>query len=147
RAEPRVPRARSARPCLHLTNYRRPMRDYRERLRVPAVWWLVTGLCVLVLGTELFAGYSVVVGVVFYILLALVCGAVLAHWGGAVGGGGGGELRVDTARLPLARARDALAARLPWPRARAVPPVAIRVPLATAGQVRPLDQAQTRVMR
>lgn len=124
------------------------MRDYRERLRVPAVWWLVTGLCVLILGTELFAGYSVLVGVVFYVVLALICSATLLHWGGVVIGVSGGELRVDQARLPLARARDALAAGWPGrPRARAVPPVAIRLPLATAGQVRPLDQAQTRVMR
>jgi Protein of unknown function (DUF3093) len=126
------------------------MRDYRERLRVPAVWWLVTGVCVLILGTELFAGYSVTLGVVFYVLLSLICGALLLHWGGVVVEVSGRELRVDTARLPLARARDALAVRLPrlpWPRGRAVPPVAIRVPLATAGQVRPLDQAQTRVMR
>ena len=59
----------------------------------------------------------------------------------------GGELRVHTPRPLLARVRDALAARLPWHRRRAVPTVAIRVPLATAGEVRPLDQAQTRVMR
>jgi hypothetical protein len=126
------------------------MRDYRERLRVPAVWWLVTGGCVLILGTELFAGYSVTLGVVFYVVLALICSATLLHWGGVVIGVRGGELRVDQARLPLARARDALAARRPGRprrRARAVPPVAIRLPLATAGQVRPLDQAQTRVMR
>jgi hypothetical protein len=121
------------------------MRDYRERLRVPALWWLVTGVCVLILGTELFAGYSVLVGVVFYVVLALVCGAALLHWGGVVVEVSGGELRVDPVRLPLAKARDALAARLPRP--RAVPRVAIRLPLATAGQVRPLDQAQTRVMR
>ena len=123
------------------------MRDYRERLRVPAVWWLVTGVCVLILGTELFAGYSVIVGGVFYIVLALICGATLLHWGGVVVRVRGGELRVDQVRLPLARARDALTARLPRLRARAVPPVTIRLPLATAGQVRPLDQAQTRVMR
>ena len=124
------------------------MRNYRERLRVPAVWWLVTGVCVLILGTELFAGYSVIAGVVFYVVLALICSATLLHWGGVVVEVSGGELRVHPVRLPLAKARDALAARLPGrPRARAVPPVAIRLPLATAGEVRPLDQAQTRVMR
>jgi Protein of unknown function (DUF3093) len=126
------------------------MRDYRERLRVPAVWWLVTAVCVLILGTELFAGYSVTIGVVFYVVLALICSATLLHWGGVVIGVSGGELRVDQARLPLARARDALAAGQPRrrrPRARSVPPATIRLPLATAGQVRPLDQAQTRVMR
>ena len=123
------------------------MRDYRERLRVPASWWLVAGGCVLILGTELFAGYSVTVGVVFYIVLALICSATLLHWGGVVVEVSGGELRVHTPRPLLARARDALAARLTRHRRPAVPPVAIRVPLATAGQVRPLDQAQTRVMR
>ena len=123
------------------------MRDYRERLRVPASWWLVASGCVLILGTELFAGYSVTVGVVFYIVLALICSATLLHWGGVVVEVSGGELRVHTPRPLLARARDALAARLPWHRHPALPPVAIRVPLATAGQVRPLDQAQTRVMR
>jgi hypothetical protein len=95
------------------------MRDYRERLRVPAVWWLVTGACVLILGTELFAGYSVILGVVFYVVLALICSATLLHWGGVVVEVSGGELRVKPVRLPL----------------------------ATAGEVRPLDQAQTRVMR
>ena len=124
------------------------MRDYRERLRVPASWWLVAGGCVLILGTELFAGYSVTVGVVFYIVLALICSATLLHWGGVVVEVSGGELLVRAPRPLAARARDALAARLPGrPRARAVPPVAIRLPLATAGEVRPLDQAQTRVMR
>jgi Protein of unknown function (DUF3093) len=126
------------------------MRDYRERLRVPGVWWLVTGVCVLILGTELFAGYSVTVGVVFYVVLTLICSAMLLHWGGVVVGVSGGELRVDPVRLPLAKVRDALAARRrgrSGPRTRAVPTVAIRLPLATAGEVRPLDQAQTRVMR
>lgn len=123
------------------------MRDYRERLRVPVAWWLISAVCVLILGTELFAGYSVTVGVVFYIVLALICGVTLVHWGGVVVQVSGGELRVDAGRLPLARARGAVAARLPWHRARAAPQVAIRLPLATAGQVRALDQAQTRAMR
>jgi hypothetical protein len=126
------------------------MRDYRERLRVPPAWWLVTGVCVIILGTELFAGYSVLLGVVFYVVLALICSATLLHWGGVVVAVSGGELHVDQARLPLAKARDTLAARVPRMRrrrARAVPPVTIRLPLATAGEVRPLDQAQTRVMR
>ena len=55
------------------------MRDYRERLQVPASWWLVAGGCVLILGTELFAGYSVTVGLVFYSVLALICSATLLH--------------------------------------------------------------------
>src|SRR5438045_154024 len=50
-------------PCSQLTNYRGPVQDYRERLRAPLAWWLIAGLCVLILGSELFAGYSLAVGV------------------------------------------------------------------------------------
>ena len=95
------------------------MHDYHERLRVPASWWLIAGLCVLILGSELFAGYSLTVGVLAYVVLALACGGTLLHWGRAVVSVSGGELRAG----------------------------AVRLPLATAGQVRPLDQAQTRAMR
>jgi hypothetical protein len=93
--------------------------DYRERLRAPAAWWLIGAVCVLVLGSELFAGYSLAVGVAVYVVLALACGGTLLHWGRAVVSVGGGELRAG----------------------------AVRLPLATAGQVRPLDQAQTRALR
>jgi hypothetical protein len=95
------------------------MRDYHERLRVPTSWWLIAGMCVLILGTELFAGYNLIVGAAIYIVLALICAGTLLHWGGAVVSVSGGELRATAARLPL----------------------------ATAGEVRPLDEAQTRAMR
>jgi hypothetical protein len=93
--------------------------DYRERLRAPLAWWLIGGLCVLILGSELFAGYSLAVGAVIYVVLALVCGATLLHWSRPVVSVSGGELRAG----------------------------AVRLPLAAAGQVRPLDQAQTRALR
>ena len=95
------------------------MHDYRERLRVPVAWWLISGACVLILGTELFAGYSLTVGVLVYVGLALICGATLLHWGGAVVSVSGGELRAGAARLPL----------------------------GAVGGARPLDVAQTRAMR
>ncbi len=123
------------------------MRDYRERLRAPIAWWLISGVCVLILGTELFAGFSLAVGVAVYIVLALICAVTLLHWGGVVVSVSGGELRVQTARLPLARARDALLARLPGHRAGSGPRSAARLPLATVGEVQPLDEAQTRAMR
>jgi|ERR1700727_1498982 hypothetical protein len=95
------------------------MRNYRERLRVPISWWLIAVVCVIVLGTELFAGFSLTIGVGVYIVLALICAATLLHWGGAVIEVGRGELRAGPARVPL----------------------------AATGEIRPLDEAQTRAMR
>jgi hypothetical protein len=95
------------------------MRDYHERLRVPIGWWAIAAVCVLILGTELFAGFSLTVGVAIYVALSAICAATLLHWGGAVVRVNGRELRAGKVRLPLA-----------W-----------------AGQVRPLDETQTRAMR
>jgi hypothetical protein len=95
------------------------MRVYHERLRAPIAWWLIACVCVIVLGTELFAGFSLAVGVAVYITLAVICGATLLHWGGAVVSVTEGELRA----------------------------AAVRLPLATAGEVRALDDNQTRAMR
>jgi hypothetical protein len=95
------------------------MRIYHERLRVPLAWWLIGGLCVIFLGTELFAGYTLIIGVAIYSVLVVISGATLLHWGGAVVSVTGGELRAARARVPL----------------------------AIAGEVRPLDEKQTRAMR
>ena len=37
------------------------MRNYREQLRAPASWWLLAMLCVAMLGTTLWAGFSLVI--------------------------------------------------------------------------------------
>lgn len=95
------------------------MRDYHERLRVPIAWWFISAMCVLILGTELFAGFSLTVGVAVYIVLALICTVTLLHWGGAVVSVHGGELRAGK----------------------------VRAPLASTGEVQPLDEAQTKAMR
>jgi hypothetical protein len=95
------------------------MRDYHERLRPPIAWWLISAMCVLLLGTELFAGFSLTVGVAVYIVLALICAGTLLHWGGAVVSVHDGQLRAGRVRLPL----------------------------ASTNEVQPLDEAQTRAMR
>jgi hypothetical protein len=104
------------------------VRYYHERLRVPLAWWLISGLCVVILGTELlgsildaklFGSFGATLGVAAYIVLALICGLTLLHWGGAAVSVTDGELRAARARLPL----------------------------AAAGEVRPLDARQTRAMR
>lgn len=111
------------------------MRDYHERLRVPISWWVISAMCVLILGTELFAGFPLWVGVIVYIVLALICAVTLLHWGGAVISVAGGELRAGSLRPPKPSSGAA------YRRGSA------RLPLALTGEVRPLDQAQTRAMR
>jgi hypothetical protein len=95
------------------------MREYHERLRVPISWWLISAMCVLILGTELFAGWPLPIGVGIYIALALICASTLLHWGGAVVSVQDGQLRAAKVRLPL----------------------------GSTGEVQPLDEAQTRAMR
>jgi hypothetical protein len=95
------------------------MRDYHERLHVPIAWWFITVMCVLILGTELIAGYDLVISVAIYAVIAVVCAATLLHWGGAVVSVRGGELRATRARVSLAQ----------------------------TGEVQPLDETQTRAMR
>lgn len=95
------------------------MRDYHERLRVPIMWWFITVLCVLILGTELIAGYDFAISVAIYVVIAGVCTATLLHWGGAVVSVQGGQLRAAKVRLPL----------------------------GSTGEVQPLDETQTRAMR
>ena len=104
------------------------MGDYHERLRAPVAWWLISGLCVIILGTELlgsildtklFGSFSETVGVAAYVAMAVICGVTLLHWGGAVVSVSGGELRAASARLPL----------------------------VTTGEVRALNANQTRAMR
>lgn len=95
------------------------MPDYHERLRVPIGWWLITAMCVLILGTELLVGWPLAVGVAIYVTMAVICCGTLLHWGGAV-------VNVRDGVLRAARAR---------------------VPLAMTAEVLPLDEVQTRAMR
>ena len=59
------------------------MRIYRERLGVPLRWWLVVTGCVLLFGTTLWAGFSLLVAALIYAGLAAVAVAILAAWGSA----------------------------------------------------------------
>jgi hypothetical protein len=95
------------------------MSDYHERLRPPTSWWFIAAGCVLILGSELFAGFSLTIGLYTYIGMAVICAAFLLHWGGAVVNVEGDVLRAAKVRLPL----------------------------AYAGEIRALDETQTRAMR
>jgi hypothetical protein len=95
------------------------MRVYHERLRVPISWWLLGLTAVLLLAAELAAGlpWPAVAGI--YAGLAGGCAAALARWGWVSVEVAGGELRAGRSGLPL----------------------------AAAGEVAALDEAQTRALR
>jgi hypothetical protein len=95
------------------------MRNYRERLRVPISYWLLGALSVAIIGTTLWAGFSVLVAIAVYAVIGGACAAVLLNWGGATIEVADGQLRAGGAALPLQE----------------------------AGQVTQLDEAQTRAMR
>src|SRR5258708_37310163 len=57
------------------------MREYSERLRVPASWWLLVVGCVALLGTTLWAGLSVATAIVIYAVLEGACVGLLLGWG------------------------------------------------------------------
>jgi hypothetical protein len=95
------------------------MRAYRERLGAPATWWLAAFGCVLLLGTPLWAGLSLVVAGAIYAALGAGSAATLLIWGGAAVEVRDGELLAGSRRLPLHQ----------------------------AGQVSALDREQTRALR
>jgi len=95
------------------------MRDYREQLRAPASWWLLGLLCVVMFGTTLWAGFSLLVAVAVYAVLGAGCAAALLLWGSATIEVTGGQLRAGSSSLPLSQ----------------------------AGEVTALDEAQARALR
>ena len=95
------------------------MRVYHERLSVPFGWWLLGLVTILLLATELAAGFSWPVAIAVYVGLTGGLVLMLLHWGRPMVEVGGGELRAGAARLQL----------------------------AAAGEVSALDEAQTRSLR
>jgi hypothetical protein len=95
------------------------MRVYHERLHVPLGWWLLGLVTILVLATELAAGYSWPIAIAVYVVLVAGLAVLLLNWGRPTVEVGGGELRAGPARLRL----------------------------AAVGEVSALDEAQTRSLR
>jgi hypothetical protein len=54
---------------------------YREQLRAPMSWWLAGGACVLILGTLVWAGFSVAIGIAVYLVMGALVAAALLAWG------------------------------------------------------------------
>ncbi len=95
------------------------MRVYHERLRVPLSWWLIGLVTILLLATEVVAGFSWPIAVAIYVVLAGGLAAMLVSWGRPSVVVTETELRAGPARLPL----------------------------AAVGEVTALDEPQTRSLR
>jgi Protein of unknown function (DUF3093) len=80
------------------------MRVYRERLGVPALWWLAAAVCVLLLGTTLWAGLSISDAVWVYAVMGGATAATLLAWGSVSIEVTDAELRSGSQRLPLRQA-------------------------------------------
>jgi hypothetical protein len=85
------------------------MRDYRERLAVPAAWWLLAIPVIGLLGGELWAGLGGWAGAVIFALFAIGLLAGLMVWGSARIEIGAGRLSAGSAVLPLARVGEVVA--------------------------------------
>jgi hypothetical protein len=95
------------------------MRVYHERLRVPFSWWLLGLVTMLLLATEVVAGYALPIAVAIYVVLVGLVAAILWSWSRPTVLVTEEELRAGPACLPL----------------------------AAVGEVSALDEAQTRSLR
>jgi hypothetical protein len=93
------------------------MRVYHERLGVPLAWWLLGLVMILLLATELVAGFSWPLAVASYLVLTGGLVAMLVSWGRVSVVVTGTELRAGPARLPLAAVGEVTALDEPQTRA------------------------------
>lgn len=95
------------------------MRSYREQLRVPVSYWLLSVPVVLLLGAEIFVGFSTLVAIVVYAAFAIVVGGFLLAWG---------AVRIEVTGDTFRAGKD-------------------RLPLSAIDEVQALDEAQSAVLR
>jgi hypothetical protein len=80
------------------------MRDYRERLAVPAAWWMLGVPVILLLGAyAIYANLSGLIVVIVYVVFTAGYVAALLAWSAGVIEVTGGALRAAGSVLPLAR--------------------------------------------
>jgi hypothetical protein len=95
------------------------MHLYRERLYAPPLWWVVGITTMLMFGAIVWTGFDLAITIAVFAALIAITAAFLFNWGRATIEVTPGELRASTATLPL----------------------------AMAGEVSALDEAQVRVLR
>ena len=80
------------------------MRDYRERLAVPAAWWMLGMPVILLLGAyAIYANLSGLIVVIVYVVFTVGYIAALLAWSAGVIEVTGGALRAAGSVLPLDR--------------------------------------------
>jgi hypothetical protein len=85
------------------------MGSYREQLRVPASYWLLSVPVIAVLGAELFAGFSLLVAIGVYAAFVAVVGGFLLAWSAVRIEVGDTTLRAGGDTLPLSAISEVLA--------------------------------------
>jgi hypothetical protein len=95
------------------------MHFYRERLFAPPLWWVVGMITMLTFGAIVWTGFDLLITILVFAVQIGVTAAFLLNWGRAVIEVSAGELRAGDATLPL----------------------------VMTGEVRALDEAQTRALR
>ncbi len=85
------------------------MRSYSERLRVPAAYWWLGMFTAVTFATFVWAGFSLLVAVLSYAVFCGGCAAPLLNWGRTTIEVSNGELRAGATTLPLALAGDVAA--------------------------------------
>ena len=82
------------------------MRVYRERLGVPASWWLSGAGLVIIFGTLTWAGFTVTIGLAVYLALGVLVALALLGWSRTVVSVSAGGLAVGKRCLDLGRVGD-----------------------------------------
>jgi hypothetical protein len=84
------------------------MRSYREQLYVPASYWLLSVPVIVLLGAELFVGFSTLVAALVYVAFVVVVGSFLLNWGAARIEVTGTVLKAGGDTLPLSQVSEVL---------------------------------------
>jgi hypothetical protein len=82
------------------------MHFYRERLFAPPLWWVVGMFTMLTFGAIVWTGFDLLITIAVFGALIAITAAFLLNWGRAVIEVTAGELRAGDATLPLALAGE-----------------------------------------
>ena len=85
------------------------MGSYREQLRVPTSYWLLSVPVIALLGAELFAGFSAAVAIIVYAAFVVVIGGFLLAWSAARIEVSDTTVRAGGASLPLSAISEVIA--------------------------------------
>jgi hypothetical protein len=119
--------------------------SYRERLLIPASWWLLAVPVIAILGGEVYAGFGGWIPPVIYAVFIVAVAGFLLTWGATTIEVADGTLRAGRAELPLDRTSEVVpldekqAALLRGPRADPAAHLMLRPYLKRAVYIRLAD--------